>query len=81
MTFRCFNMNARSLETIIHEFFGDSNVAFEVKDRDGQIHYPREWFVVPLDIIEEAVKLIVAGTAEKYRYDASIGKIVKRASK
>lgn len=81
MTFRCFNMNTRSLETILHDFFGDSNVAFQVKDRDGVIHYPREWFIVPLDIIEEAVKLIVAGTAEDYRYDASLGKIIKRANR
>lgn len=79
LTVRCFNMNTRYLETAIHDFFGDANIAFEVKDRQGNTHYPREWFSVPLDIIEEAVKLIVAKEAEQYKYDPHIGKIVKRA--
>lgn len=79
MTVRCFNMNTRYLETSIHDFFGDANIAFEVKDRQGNTHYPREWFSVPLPVIEEAVNLIVAKEGEHYKYDPQIGKIVKRA--
>lgn len=79
MTVRCFNMNTRYLETSIHDFFGEANIAFEVKDRQGNTHYPREWFSVPLDIIEEAIKLIVAKESESFKYDPKIGKIVKRA--
>lgn len=79
LTVRCFNMNTRYLESAIHDFFVDANIAFEVRDRRGNTHYPREWFSVPLGIVEEAVKLIVAQEGEHYKYDPHIGKIIKRA--
>lgn len=56
---RCYNMNVPNLESAIHAFFSKVNVAFEVYDSNGEKHYPREWFVAPLPIIQEVIQLIV----------------------
>jgi len=37
---------------------------------------PREWFLVPLHIIDEAVERIRQGTITGYRYDPQQGRLV-----
>jgi hypothetical protein len=69
LTVRCYNLNIRALEGTIHHFFEKVNVNFEVFDREGNKHYPREWFIAPLTVIQEAIQLIVNGEIEKYKYD------------
>ena len=73
---RCFNLNVRALESTIHQFFGKVNVNFEVYDREGNNHYPREWFIAPLEVIQEAIQLIVDGHIDKYKYDEEMQLIV-----
>ncbi|MGN5479636.1 hypothetical protein ACTMU2_30290 [Cupriavidus basilensis] len=41
----------------------------EITDRFGEPIRPREWFLLPLPIIEQAVPLIVDGSILRYRYD------------
>lgn len=74
---RCYNLNERELENAVHRFFGKVNVAFEVYDHEGNKHYPREWFTAPLDVIEEAIQIIVSGQAERYKYEPKVQMIVK----
>lgn len=73
---RCFNLNVPNLESTIHSFFKDVNCSFEVYDDQGNKHYPREWFVAPLEIIEETIQLIVDGKIENYRYDTVLQQLV-----
>ena len=75
---RCFNLNVRALESNIHHFFGNVNVNFEVYDKDGHKHYPREWFIAPLNVIQEVIKLIIDGNAEKYMYDPDVQMLVMK---
>jgi hypothetical protein len=75
---RCFNLNVENLETTIHEFFREVNVVLEVKDDVGVIYHPREWFVAPLEIIQEAIQLIVDGQIQHYKYIPSVEKIILR---
>ena len=35
----------------------------------ADVNKPREWFIIPLNIIEEAIKLIISGEIIKYIYD------------
>jgi len=78
ITVRCFNLNVKAFETDIHDFFGNVNLVFEVVDNDGVKHYPREWFVAPLPIIEEAIKLIVDRKGKLYKYDSAMKTIILR---
>jgi hypothetical protein len=73
---RCFNLNVQKLESTIHSFFKDVNVAFEVYDSEGNKHFPKEWFIAPLPVIEEVIQLIVNDKIDKYRYDATFQQLV-----
>ena len=75
---KCFNMNTQKFEQLIHNFFGSSCLNVTVKDNKGIHHNPKEWFIVPLEIIEKAVELIISGEVIHYRYDSENKVIVKR---
>jgi hypothetical protein len=74
---RCYNLDVPYLETNIHRFFNECNVSFNIKDDQGNMHNPREWFVVPISIVEDAIQLIVQKEIEHYRYDAALKMIIK----
>ena len=78
MTYKCFNMNTHKLELLLHNFFGSSCLNVDVFDSLGNRHTPREWFIAPLDIIEQAVQLIISGEIVKYRYDGVKEEILVR---
>jgi hypothetical protein len=63
------NMNTSKFETLIHRFFDESRLDIELLDRFGKPFKPKEWFLVPLPIIEEAVKRMIDGSIVEYRYD------------
>ncbi|MEI8086196.1 MAG: GIY-YIG nuclease family protein [Paludibacter sp.] len=78
MTYKCFNMNTHKLELLLHNFFGSNCLNVDVFDALGNRHTPREWFIAPLDIIEQAVHLIISGEIVKYRYNGEKEEIVGR---
>jgi hypothetical protein len=75
---RCFNLNLTNLESNVHEFFKNVNVDLVIKDADDKIYHPKEWFIAPLEMIQEAIQLIVDGQIEHYRYEPSVEKIILR---
>lgn len=77
-TFQTFNLNPQKLEFLVHKFFASARLDLDVYDEQGQRHMPREWFVVPLHVIEAAVKLLISGEILNYRYDATTQAIVSR---
>lgn len=80
LTVRCYNINVFGLESIIHNFFGKVNVQFEVSDKEGNVHYPREWFIAPLSVIEEVITLIIDGKIKDYEYNSEMQLLVKKSS-
>lgn len=80
LTVRCYNLDVPYLEASIHSFFSNVNVYFEVRDDKGIMHYPKEWFTVPLNIIEEAIPLIVDKKIDSYRYDKNLQMIIQKGS-
>ncbi len=68
--FKCYNMNSQKLEQLLHNFFGNSCLDIDVYDLKGKRHTPREWFIAPLNVINEALHLIVSGEIVNYRYDS-----------
>lgn len=77
-SFKCYNMNVGKLETLLHNFFGQSCLDIEITDKNGDRHKPREWFIAPLEVIEEAIKLIINGQIINYKYDSITQSIVYR---
>lgn len=69
MSFKCYNMNPQKLEMLLHNFFGSACLNIDIFDDKGHRHTPREWFIAPLNIIEEAVELVLNGKIINYKYD------------
>lgn len=76
--YQTYNLNPRKLELLLHTFFAKSCLNIDVFDKDGVRHTPREWFVVPLHIIETALKLLISGEIVNYEYDSNGQKIVPK---
>jgi hypothetical protein len=76
-TYELFNINRTKLENIIHRVFDPARLDVEIKDRFGQPVVPREWFLVPLFAVNEAVDRIKDGTITGYRYDPKVAALVR----
>ncbi|TCK75218.1 GIY-YIG nuclease family protein [Acidipila rosea] len=79
-TYILYNVNRVKLENLIHRVFDPAQLDIEIKDRFGNPVKPREWFLVPLFVIDEVVKRIKDGSITQFVYDPAAAKLVKIAS-
>lgn len=77
-TYDLFNINRTKLENLIHRVFGPARLEIEIKDRFGNPVVPREWFLVPLFAINEAVERIKDGTITRYVYDPATARLQRQ---
>jgi hypothetical protein len=77
-TYNCYNRNADKLELLLHKFFATACLNIDLFDYKGQRITPREWFVVPLEVIEEAIYMILNEAIINYKYDYLKKKIVPK---
>lgn len=75
---KCYNMNPQKFEQLIHNFFGNSCLDLDVYDEKGKRHFPREWFIAPIEVIEQAITLIINGKIVNYKYDQENKTIIAR---
>ena len=76
-TYELSNINRTKLENLIHRFFEPAKLDIEIMDRFGNPIVPREWFLVPLFVIDETIEKIRDGSIVNYRYDPNLGKIIE----
>lgn len=79
-TYELYNINRVKLENIIHRVFDPSQLDIEIKDRFDNLVKPREWFLVPLFVVNEVVERIKDGTITGYVYDPTAARLVKTGS-
>lgn len=79
-TYELYNIHRGKLENLIHRIFASARLDIEIKDRFGHPVVPREWFLVPLQMIDEAVEKIRDGTITEYLYDPKSAALVHRVS-
>ena len=77
-TYELYNINRTRLENLIHRIFEPARLEIEIMDRFGRPVVPREWFLVPLFVIREAVARIKDGTISGYAYDPEAAQLMKR---
>lgn len=75
-TYRCYNLNPQKFEHLVHKFFGEVRLDTEIVSSKGFKYSADEWFTVPIDVIELAVKLIINGEILHYRYDTRLEEII-----
>ncbi|MCC7436186.1 MAG: GIY-YIG nuclease family protein [Methanoregulaceae archaeon] len=79
-TYDLYNINRVKLENLIHRVFDPARLDIEIKDRFGKPVVPREWFLVPVFVVNEAVERIRDGSITQYVYDPKAARLVKVAA-
>jgi hypothetical protein len=76
-TYKIYNSNANKLENLLHRFFANACLDIDLFNETGQRFNPREWFIVPIEIINQAIDLILKGDIVNYKYNAKYQTINK----
>ena len=76
-TYKVFDVNPRQLEGLLHKVFAPALLDLTLQDRFGNPVRPREWFLVPLEAIDDAVQRIRDGSIVDHRYDPSAGRLAE----
>jgi len=76
-TYELYNISRTKLENLIHRIFEPARLEIEIMDRFGKPVAPREWFLVPLSAINDAVQMITDGTIADYLYDRTTAKLTR----
>jgi hypothetical protein len=74
-TYKVYNRNADKLEGLLHRFFANACLDIDLFNEKGQRLNPREWFVVPFEVIEETIQLILNENIVNYEYDTETKRI------
>jgi hypothetical protein len=78
-TYELYNINRTKLENLLHRFFDGARLDVQITDRFGNHVVPREWFLVPLFIIDEVIEKIKDGSLSNYKYDPGKVSLVKKS--
>ncbi|WP_419178494.1 GIY-YIG nuclease family protein [Pseudomonas fluorescens] len=68
-TYKLHNINRTRMENLFHRLFSPAQIELTIPDRFGNPVKPREWFLVPLHVINEAVERIREGSIAGVIYD------------
>ncbi len=77
-TYELYSINRTKLENLIHRIFAPARLGIEIMDRFGRPVVPREWFLVPLYVVDDAVEKIRDGTIKNFYCDPDQAKLVER---
>jgi len=75
-TYKLHNVSRTRLENIFHRLFAAAQIDLTIEDRFGHPVRPREWFFVPLQVIDEAVQRIWDGSITEVVYDRKTAQLV-----
>lgn len=80
-TYKLYDVNRPRLELLIHRVLNAVRFDVEILDRFGKSVRPREWFMVPLPIIDEIVERIGDGSLVGMVYDASQVALIQKPNR
>ena len=76
-TYKLAGINRIKIEKLLHRIFAKAQLDMSIKDRFGNPVKPREWFMLPLKVIDEAVVRIRDGTITKVVYDPQTASLIE----
>lgn len=79
-TYKLAHINRTKLENLFHKIFAPAQLDLTIEDRFCKPVKPREWFLVPLHVIAEAVNRIRDGSITKYVYDPKSARLVAQTN-
>ncbi|TQN01313.1 T5orf172 domain-containing protein [Acidovorax temperans] len=75
-TYKLHNINRVRMENLFHRIFSNAQIDITIDDRFGNPVKPREWFLVPLQVIDDAVERILDGSITEFAYDPKKASLV-----
>jgi hypothetical protein len=75
-TYKLADINRTKLESLFHRIFAPAQLDLTIPDRFGHPVRPREWFLIPLHVIDEAVQRIRDGSITDVTYDPKTARLV-----
>jgi hypothetical protein len=78
-TYKLAVVDRVKLENLFHRIFAPAQIDLTINDRFGNPVHPREWFFVPLHVIDEAVRRIRDGSIAGMVYDPAEARLVAAA--
>lgn len=79
-TYRLAGINRTRMERLFHRLFAPARLNITIHDRFGNPVQPEEWFLVPLPVIDEAVRRIRDGSITNMVYDPITARLVAHAA-
>ncbi len=79
-TYKMSGINRVKLENLIHRVFGSAQINLTILDRFNNPVQPKEWFLVPIHVIDEALDKIRSGAITSYVYSPEQAKLVESNS-
>ncbi|MGM2776549.1 GIY-YIG nuclease family protein, partial [Bacillus cereus group sp. Bce015] len=75
-SYKLAGINRTKLEALFHRIFAPAQLDFTINDRFGHPVKPREWFLVPLHVIDEAVQRVRDGSITDMNYDPKTAQLI-----
>lgn len=70
-TYKLFGINRFKLENLLHRVLAPARLDLTITDRFGHLVQPKEWYLVPLAVVDEVVERIRDGSIVNFRYEPS----------
>lgn len=77
-TYKCFNMTTQKFEHLLHRVFSKARLNLEITDLDKTKYVPDEWFIVPLEVVDQAISLIISDEIVHYQYDTTSERLTEK---
>lgn len=77
-TYELFNINRVRLEALLHRFLTPARLDLELPDRFGKLVRPREWYLIPLSVIDQVVAAIQDSSIDELSYDPATASLIAR---
>ncbi|MFE9276813.1 GIY-YIG nuclease family protein [Paenibacillus glucanolyticus] len=77
-SYKLASINRTKLEGVFHRIFAQAQLNITINDRFGHPVRPKEWFLVPLNVIDEAVSRIQDGSIVNVVYDPQTARLVEQ---
>ena len=78
--YRVYNIRPSALERLIHRVFSDVRLNLSQVGPNGEIYNPSEWFIVPIDAIDQAIEMTANGDITDFTYDPTTQNFIYRGA-
>jgi len=80
-TYKVVNLHSQKFEDLVHQVLQAVQFHVTVIDDEGKSHEPKEWFVVPLNVVNVIIEKMMDGTIVGYTYNPEMQCLEQRIAR